>query len=198
MGKALSSVFGSPYYGGGTCAKDTSGGSGPYKAAYTTDPTLKDHTIYAPKTPPPDNVKMPVLIWGNGACLAVGTMFMNFLTEIASHGFFVVANGAPVGMSMTSYKDLLTSIDWVTTNPAVKKYGNVEIDNLAIAGQSCGGGEAYRASLETNKSKLIMLFNSGGMSVTPQQVKKIKTPIAYFLGGKTDMATSGVSLRAKI
>jgi hypothetical protein len=42
------------------------GGSGPYKAGYTTDPSLPKHTIFAPKVAPPAGVKMPVIVWGNG------------------------------------------------------------------------------------------------------------------------------------
>jgi hypothetical protein len=74
---------------------DPSGGSGPYKATIFTDPGLPKHTIYAPKTPPPANVKMPVIVWGNGLCSAVGTFFQNFLTEVSSHGYIVIASGAP-------------------------------------------------------------------------------------------------------
>ncbi|KAF1815500.1 hypothetical protein P152DRAFT_470933 [Eremomyces bilateralis CBS 781.70] len=39
------------------------GGSGAYKANYTTDSTLVNMTIYAPLTPPTD-VELPVLIFG--------------------------------------------------------------------------------------------------------------------------------------
>jgi hypothetical protein len=50
---------------------DGSGGSGPYKAAYTTDPTLRRHTIYLPKSIP-EGIKMPVVVWGNGLCYGKG------------------------------------------------------------------------------------------------------------------------------
>jgi hypothetical protein len=51
-------------WGGTFTAK--SGGSGPYKAKWVTDPTLPKHTIYAPISPPPANVKMPVVVFGEG------------------------------------------------------------------------------------------------------------------------------------
>jgi hypothetical protein len=50
---------------------DGSGGSGPYKASYSTDPGLRRHTIYLPKSIP-EGIKMPVVIWGNGACYGKG------------------------------------------------------------------------------------------------------------------------------
>lgn len=74
---------------------DDSGGSGPYKAALFTDPTLRKHTIYVRATPPPSNIKLPVVVWGKGLCAATGTFFYNFLMEVASHGFVVISDGAP-------------------------------------------------------------------------------------------------------
>jgi hypothetical protein len=132
LGKLLNSGFGGPTEGsspGETCGSDLSGGTGPYKANWTGDASLLDHSIYVPLIPPPADVKMPVIIWGNGACLNIGNMFANFLTEIASHGFMIIANGPANGTfnGMTTADNLRASIDWVTTNPAAKKYGNVDV-----------------------------------------------------------------------
>jgi hypothetical protein len=45
--------------------KDDSGGSGLFKAGYqVADSSLPKHTIYAPKSPPPE--PMPVVVWGEG------------------------------------------------------------------------------------------------------------------------------------
>jgi hypothetical protein len=147
LGKMVEAVFGGPNGPGPDekCMRDDSGGSGPYKANYTEDATLPGHTIYAPMVPPPASEKMPVIVWGNGACMAVGTMFYNFLNELSSYGFLIVANGKPNGgggSAKTSYKDLIKSVDWVTTNPAAKKYGNIDTTKIIAAGQSCGGLEA--------------------------------------------------------
>ena len=49
--------------------RGTNGGSGPYKADFSTQETLPKHTIYAPKSPPPADVKLPVFVWGNGGCM---------------------------------------------------------------------------------------------------------------------------------
>lgn len=146
MGAAISNMFGSPNGNGPDeqCVVDRSGGSGKYKAKYVADASIANHTIYAPEVPPVGE-KLPVIIWGNGFCMAAGTMFANFLNEIASHGYFIVANGPAVGNQLggqTSYKDLITSIDWVTKGDAAKKYGNIDTSKLLVAGQSCGGLEA--------------------------------------------------------
>jgi hypothetical protein len=123
------------------CIKDVSGGSGPYKARYLEDPTLANHTIYVPEKPPP--VKMPIIAWANGFCLPTGQMYANFLSEIASHGYMVIANGRidTGGKLYPSTRDseLIKSIDWATTNPAARQYGNLDTKAISVAGQSCGG-----------------------------------------------------------
>jgi len=132
LGSLPKSGFGSPTEGaapGQMCATDLSGGSGPYKANGTGGASLPDHTIYVPKVPPPAIIKMLVIIWGNGACLNIGSMFVNFLNEIASYGFMIIANGRANGSfnGMTTADNLRKSIDWVTGTDGPKKYGNVDV-----------------------------------------------------------------------
>jgi hypothetical protein len=43
-----------------------SGGTGKFKAHYLADAGLREHTVYAPKSPPPADAKLPVIVWGNG------------------------------------------------------------------------------------------------------------------------------------
>jgi len=184
LGSIISAAFGSPVGTGPDeqCAVDKSGGSGPYNAHYIEDPSLPGHTIYTPKEPPA-NLKMPVIVWGNGFCMAAGTMFVNFLNEIASHGFFIIANGPATGNQLdgtTSVADLIKSVDWAEKNPAAKKW-NLDLSKLAVAGQSCGGGQAASASKDS-RFKMVVLFN--GMAGSPSG----KVPIAYFLGGPKDIA----------
>jgi hypothetical protein len=73
-------------------------------------------------------------------------MFFNFLNEMASQGFFVIANGTPMGsgtQKQTSWRDGLKGLDWATKNPDIlKKYGNIDTTRVISAGQSCGGLEA--------------------------------------------------------
>jgi hypothetical protein len=196
--KGLPSPFGangSPIQRPGEkCGTDLSGGSGPYKANYTTDSAISGYTIYAPKTPPPADVKLPVLIWGNGACLAQGLMFMNLLNELASYGFFIIANGLPEGGGTSTAADLTKAIDWVTANPAsLKKYGNVDTSNLAVSGQSCGGLEAYSASYKDPRVKLTVLFNSGLVDQSKRPLlADLKAPVAFLLGGPKDIAQANV------
>ncbi|KAF2423491.1 hypothetical protein EJ08DRAFT_701142 [Tothia fuscella] len=191
--------------------RTTNGGSGPYKAAFSLDPSLLNHTIYAPKAAPPASVKLPVLVFGNGGCMNTGTMFEDFLTEIASYGYLVIANGPPGRNSSTSGSgatnplaglmsamgagqsrpiQLTQSVDWVTKGgPDVTKYGNVDTAHIAAAGQSCGGLEAYSASYHDDRIKLTILFNSGVIAEEKTYLlKELKAPVGYFLGGPLDIA----------
>lgn len=69
-------------------------GSGPYPAVMEMDAGLAGHTIYRPENLSAMNgTSLPIVIWGNGACVNVGNAFQNFLTDISSYGFLVIALG---------------------------------------------------------------------------------------------------------
>ena len=36
---------------------------------------------------------LPIVVWGNGACVALGGMYRGFLSEIASYGYLVISLG---------------------------------------------------------------------------------------------------------
>lgn len=68
--------------------------SGPNPVVIEYDQHLATHTVYRPQTLGP--AKHSVLVWGEGACVKNGLTFPEFLSEIASYGFVVVADGPPV------------------------------------------------------------------------------------------------------
>ena len=181
------------------CVKDNSGGSGPYKSKVYEDPTLANHTIYIPNQPLPKGQKLPVIVWSNGFCLPAGTMFENFLREVASFGYMVIANGkmnhnGQLGTT-TRHPELIKSIDWIVQNPKPNGVPNeVDITKIVIAGQSCGGVNVY-AALKDTRVKFAMMFNSGDFSgQSSNLVKGFKVPVAYFEGGKKDFASGPVSI----
>jgi hypothetical protein len=71
------------------------GGSGPYTAVMASDSTLATHTIFRPEDLSAfgKKNKLPVIAWGNGACSNSPSGHLNFLSEVASHGFLVIAIG---------------------------------------------------------------------------------------------------------
>jgi dienelactone hydrolase len=69
-------------------------GSGPYKVVMEMDTGLPDHTIYRPENLSAlDGGSLPIVVWGNGACVNAGNAFSNFLTDISSYGYLVIALG---------------------------------------------------------------------------------------------------------
>src|SRR4051812_45782326 len=73
-------------------APETPLGTGRFKAVMATDAGLPAHVLYYPADLKKAG-KLPVVAWGNGACINAGNRFRIFLTEIASHGYLVAANG---------------------------------------------------------------------------------------------------------
>ncbi len=152
-------------------------GSGLYAAAIVEgDPGLPNHTIYRPKDLSPFSKSnlMPVLAWGNGACSSSSRMHANFLAEVASHGFLVLAlgpyvaesdtaSGGAMGMGGTKSAQMLEAIDWATaenTRSGSKYYGKLDPSKIAVAGMSCGGLQALEVAPDP-RIKTLMVMNSG-------------------------------------
>ncbi|KAL3491126.1 hypothetical protein BJX62DRAFT_225493 [Aspergillus germanicus] len=175
-------------------------GNGPYDAAHTTDLTLPRHTIYMPKTPPA-NTTLPVLIWGNGACSANGTLFGNLLTNIASYGFIAIASGRPNGRGRTDASYMTDALDWISRRAGTRgRYATVDASRVAVAGQSCGGLEAYQMR-DDPRVGYLGIFNSGFLDLPgflggllgipgegPETIEEVDLPVFYFLGGEEDIA----------
>ena len=68
--------------------------TGPNAVVIEHDQTLATHTIYRPANL--GSSKHGVLVWGEGGCAKNGLTFPEFLTELASHGFVIIADGPPV------------------------------------------------------------------------------------------------------
>ena len=71
------------------------GGSGPYKAIMMEEASLTTHTIFRPQDLSKFDKKnlLPVIVWGNGGCANSPSGHVNFLNEVASQGFLIVAIG---------------------------------------------------------------------------------------------------------
>jgi hypothetical protein len=67
--------------------------TGPSQVVIEHDQGLTTHTIYRPVNL---TSKHPLLVWGEGGCAKNGLTFPEYLSEIASYGFVVVADGPPV------------------------------------------------------------------------------------------------------
>ena len=208
---------------GGSCSKDCckkhepktriieGGGQGPYKAIMKEEPTLKEHTVIVPQDLAPFGAQklLPVLVWGNGACANSPFEHMNFLNEIASNGYIVLATG-DIPMTDEWYKGPMSraeqqieSLDWIiaqNNDPQSPYYQKVDTKNICVAGMSCGGLQTLYNCADPRITTL-MICNSGlfkqsnaaqavgGMPMPEKsKLKDIHTPIIYILGGKEDIA----------
>ncbi len=186
------------------------GGTGPHKALMASDRTLASHTVFRPKdlTGFGPETKLPIIAWGNGACANSPWEHVNFLSEIASHGFLVLAIGPMPAEGQrgarggTTKSALLTdAINWAiaqNSDPSSQYFGKLAVDRIAVAGMSCGGLQALEVAPDT-RIKTVMICNSGilgnpgsGMGGMPKLVKaqleKLHTPVIYILGGEKDIA----------
>ena len=187
------------------------GGTGPFKAIMKEEPTLKEHTVILPQdlTPFGPQKQLPVLVWGNGACANSPFEHINFLNEIASNGYIVLATGN-IPMTDEWYKGPMSrseqqieSIDWIIAQNADPKspyYQKIDVKNICVAGMSCGGLQTLYNCADPRITTL-MICNSGlfkqsnasqavgGMPMPEKsKLKDIHTPIIYILGGPTDIA----------
>jgi hypothetical protein len=178
--------------GGGRAIKETKsdGGSGPYKAIRTGESSLPTHTVYRPKDLSPFGKKNPMQIvtWGNGACMNDNSEFTILLTELASHGFIVIAIGPENNKNRsgeTKSSQLLEAIDWATKQNADSNsifYQKIDTGKVAVMGQSCGGLQAMEASMDPRVTTTIM-WNSGILGQMPSiggpvlQVKAEQQPV---------------------
>jgi hypothetical protein len=195
-----------------TAAKPSSrtvedGGSGPYKALMLQDSSLQTHTVFRPKDLSAFGVKskLPIIAWGNGACANSPWEHVNFLSEVASYGFLVVAIGPmpqegekPGGRSTSS--QLSDAIDWAIAQNSNKKsslYQKIDVTKIAVSGMSCGGLQTLEIAPEPRVTTAVIynsgiLGASGGMpgmpALTKDQLLKLHTPTLYVLGGEKDIA----------
>ena len=185
------------------------GGTGPYPALMLSEESLTTHTVFRPADLSPfgDGHALPVLAWGNGACANSPWEHVNFLNEVASHGFLVVAIGPmPAGEGEQPYErsassQLTDAIDWAVAQNGTEGsdyYGRVDTANVAVSGMSCGGLQTLEVAGDPRVTT-VGVFNSGilptpagGMPGMPALAKDrladLHTPTLYLLGGETDIA----------
>jgi hypothetical protein len=193
---------GSP--GAGTCTGSkpvsvSASGSGPHKVTVETnsDPGIKEGTIYRP-TDLGGTEKYPIFVWGNGACSQDGLSNTAAMAEIASHGYFVIADGTPHGSggrSQTSNwvamgKPLLAYVTWAIAEngKSCSAYANsLDTTKIASNGFSCGGLMSEGTAGDPRMSS-VGITSSGLTSADQAFYKTVHSPVLIILGGTSDIA----------
>lgn len=163
-------------------------GTGAYPAVKEMVAELPQHTVYRPsdlsKTPP---AKLGVVGWGNGGCAADGASQRFHLSEIASHGYIVIAPGpiasgpgAPARQAAapsptprtttgappaprTTAQQVWAGVEWALAEnkrPQSPLYQKIDPEKIAVAGFSCGGLQALELA-EKPQVKAVVVQNSG-------------------------------------
>lgn len=118
----------------------------------------------------------------------------------------LAADAAPPGSppratpDETTVAQYLAAIDWVQTarkGTRSRWASRIDLTRIAAMGHSCGGLQALAAGADP-RIATVVAFNSGvynrtgtglsGVRVTKDDLAKLHTPVAYFIGGPADIA----------
>jgi dienelactone hydrolase len=186
------------------------GGTGAFSSIVTEDWSLPGMTIYRPKDLSAfgKDKKLPVLLWGNGACANTTFEHKNFLNELASHGYVILGIGpldqihqrGESSRQATKSSQLTGALDWIQKEAKSTEsvyFGKVDTSKVAAMGMSCGGLQAIEISGDPRISTTVVC-NSGVLatpsrmgampSLTKDDLKKYHAPVIYIMGGPTDIA----------
>ncbi|HEV8548805.1 MAG TPA: hypothetical protein VGQ57_07255, partial [Polyangiaceae bacterium] len=184
----------------GTCtASQGSGksvtGTGPHKVVIETNSAsgIKCGTIYRPQDLG-GTEKYPIFVWGEGGCSQDGLSNQAAMGEIASWGYFVVADGTPGSSgACAGGQDGKAMLDYITWAIAENDkscsayYQSLEPTKIAADGFSCGGLMSENVSGDP-RFTAIGITSSGLMSANASLYDKIHTPFKIMNGGSSDIA----------
>lgn len=173
-------------------------GSGPHEVVVETnaDPGINEGTIYRPADLGGDE-RYPIFIWGEGGCSLQGLSNQSANAEIASHGYFVIADGTPSGGGGTrslggpdAGAPMIAYIDWAieeNNKPCSAYYHSLDITKVATNGFSCGGLMAQGTAGDPRVTTW-MINSSGGFGANQALYDATHGPVLIVLGGESDIA----------
>lgn len=192
----------------GTCSASTivdanARGSGAHGVVVETNSGsgIKEGTIFRPEDLGGAE-KYPIFVWGQGACSKNGLANAAAMTEIASHGYFVVADGTPNGSGNRTMDradlvgmgaPLMAYVDWAVAEnakPCSAYYQRLETAKIASNGFSCGGLMSQGTVLDP-RVVTWGVTSSGMAGATDDFYEAIHTPVLFVEGGTGDVAYEG-------
>lgn len=178
-------------------------GSGPHGVIVETNcaPGIDKGTIFRPADLGGAE-KYPILVWGQGGCSQNGLSNATAMTEIASHGYFVIADGTPNGRgnipmatgSMAAMgAQLIGYIDWAVAEnerPSSAYYQSLDTEKISSNGFSCGGLMAI-GTVADPRITTWGVTSSGMARVNDDFYDLVRTPVLFVEGGPGDVAYAG-------
>jgi hypothetical protein len=148
--------------------------------------------------------KYPIFVWGNGGCSQNGLSNRAAMSEIASHGYFVIADGTPgrgggggMGMAQGDMTPmgvpLIGYIDWAIAengNSSGEYYQSLDTSKISSNGFSCGGLMAI-GTVGDPRITTWGVTSSGMARVNDEFYDLVKTPVLCVEGGPGDVAYEG-------
>ncbi len=184
----------------GTCtasmsAGKSASGTGPHDVVVETNSEngIKCGTIFRPADLGGAE-KYPIFVWGEGGCSQNGLSNQAAMTEIASWGYFIVADGTPNGTNAcaggqngAAFLDYVTWAIAENGKPCSAYYQSLLTTKIAADGFSCGGLMAENVSGDP-RFAAIGFTSSGLMAANDNLYDKIRTPWKIMNGGSSDIA----------
>ena len=141
------------------------GGTGAWKSVAVADKSLPTHTLYRPenlKAYVEQNGKIPVLLYANGACANNNLEMSRLLSEVASHGYIILAIGPYQDMPDEAFYNQWKGVvrGWYPETKPIAIMGNgerltpyTEAELAAQAAEREAAQKAAAAAAKKNKNK---------------------------------------------
>jgi hypothetical protein len=146
--------------------------------------------------------KYPIFVWGEGGCSRNGLSNQASMAEIASQGYFVIADGPAGGggsncgsISMSNdvagmAKVMIGYIDWAIAENGKScsaYFDSLDTTKIASDGFSCGGLMSMGTAADPRMTA-VGQTSSGLTSSVASYFKSIHTPFKILVGGSGDVA----------
>ena len=184
----------------GTCTESEGAGtnvsgSGPHDVVIETNSEdgIGCGTIFRPADLGGEE-KYPIFVWGEGGCSQNGLSNQAAMGEIASWGYFVVADGTPGGNNACGGgqdgRQFLDYITWAIAEndkPCSAYYQSLDTTKIAADGFSCGGLMAENVAGDP-RFTAIGITSSGLMGANNDLWDSMHAPFKIMNGGSSDIA----------
>jgi hypothetical protein len=197
-GTAGDSGSGGEFTGTCTASQDAGrmvSGTGPHDVVIETNSEdgIKCGTIFRPADLGGDE-KYPIFVWGEGGCSQNGLSNQAAMGEIASWGYFIVADGTPGGDNACgggqdggAFLDYITWAIAENSKPCSAYYQSLDTTKVAADGFSCGGLMSENVAGDP-RFTAIGITSSGLMGPNNNLWDSMHAPFKIMNGGSSDIA----------